>query len=188
MSMPYRIISCSRCDLYETSLNMYGFFVWRDPQNREFHIDRELGICRDCRTVTPIERLPDHDEFDEAEEAFLSGFWRKRSLRKKIYRSFWKDSLIEKALDPESGYEVLRAVMALKRTPVCLVCGSSSVSTMPIPYGHNPSSEDPVPTGTIHPGCGGELIISGSGGERIAMSRYKNVYSLEGQLIDRTPA
>ena len=185
MSMPYRIISCSRCDLYETSLKMYGFFVWRDPQSRECHIDRELGICRDCHTLPPIERLPDRDEFDEAEEAFLSGYWRKRSLRKKIYRSFWNDSLIQKALDPGSGYEVLRAVMALKRTPVCLVCGSSDVSKMPIPYGHDPSSAALVPTGTIHPGCGGELFICGSGGERIAVRQNKNVYDLEGQLIDR---
>lgn len=186
MSVPYRIVTCTDCNVQEDSLILNGYFVWRDNQNREASLDRELGICRDCCTVTPIERLPDRDEFDEAEEAFLAGFWRKRSLRRKIYRSFWRPSLIQKALDPASGFEVLRQVMALHRGPVCLACGSPDVSTMPIPYGHDTASEEPVPTGTIHPGCGGELLVRGSGGERVAVMIYKNVYDIHGQFVERT--
>jgi hypothetical protein len=118
-----------------------GYFVWRDSQNRETRFNRELGICRDCCTVTPIERLPNRFEFNEAEEAFLAGFWRRRSFRKNNYRSFETNNLIEQALDPTSGFEVLRQVMALRRRPVCLACGSPDVSTMPIPYDHDTASE-----------------------------------------------
>ena len=188
MSVPYRNVSCTGCDLQQTSLVLYGFFVWRGAQNREWYIDRELGICRDCCTVTPSERLPDRDEFNEAEEAFLAGFWRKRCLRKKVYRSIWNKSLIQKALDPASRYEVLQAVMNWQRGPVCLSCGSTAVSTMPIPYGHDTSSVDPVPTGTIHPGCGGELLDFGSGGERVAVQMFKNVFDIQGQFIERLDA
>lgn len=186
MSVTYRNVTCTDCDLHQTSLVLYGGFVWRDAQNREWHFGRELGICRDCGGVTPIERLPDRDEFDEAEEAFLAGFWRKRSLRKKVYRSFWRKSLIQNALDPASGFEVLRAVMNLRRGPVCLECGCPDVSTMPIPYGHDSSSVEPFHTGTIHPGCGGELLVYGSGDERIAVGMYKNVFDIQGQFVERT--
>ena len=186
MSVPYRIVTCTNCNLEEASLILNGYFVWRDSQNRETSFDRELGICRDCCTVTPIECLPDRDEFNEAEEAFLASSWHKRSLRKKIHQSFWKTSLIEKALDLSSGYEVLREVMGLQRGPMCLACGSPDVSTIPIPYGHKTSSIELVPTGTIHPGCGGELMVSGSGDERIAVRMYKNVFDINGQFVERT--
>ena len=185
MSVPYRIVTCTDCNLQEASLILNGYFVWRDSNGSEASFDRELGICRDCCTVTPIERLPDRDEFDEAEEAFLAGFWRKRSLRKKIYRRFWRKSLIQEALDPNSGFEVLRQVMALHRGPVCLACGSPDVSTMPIPYGHDTALEAPVPTGTIHPGCDGELLVRGSGRERVAVMIYKNVFDIHGQFVER---
>ena len=185
MSMPYRMVTCTNCSLQEASLILHGYFVWRDNQNREASIDRELGICRDCCTVSPIECLPNRGAFEDADEAFLAGFWRKRSLKKKIYRSIWRESLIQQALDPASGFAVLRQVMALHRGPVCLACGSAHVSTMPIPYGHDTDSEEPVPTGTIHPGCGGELLVRGSGGERVAVMIYKNVYDIHGQFVDR---
>ena len=165
---------------------LYGYFVWRDDQNREASLDRELGICRDCRAVTPIECLPDRDEFNEAEEVFLAGYLRKSYLRKKIYRSFWKKSLIEEALDPASGFAVLRQVMALSRGQVCLACGSDDVSTIQIPYGHDTASVEPVQTGTVHPGCEGELLVHGSGEERVSVMMYKNVYDIHGQFVERT--
>ena len=35
MSVPYRIVTCTNCNLEEASLILNGYFVWRDSQNRE---------------------------------------------------------------------------------------------------------------------------------------------------------
>ena len=59
---------------------------------------------------------------------------------------------------------------------------------MPIPYGHDTSSVETVQTGTIHPSCGGELLVRGSGGERIAVMMFKNVFDIHGQFAERTEA
>lgn len=188
MSVPYKVVSCSVCGYSQWNLILVGSFVWRDSTNREYSIDRELGYCRYCENIVAMERLPSLDEFDKARDAFHASYIRKKFIAARLDRDPLRQDLIADALDPSGGFEVLEAVMSLGRGPVCLRCGADQVEAIPIPASDFLDARNGVPTGFLHPGCGGEFFARGSGGNRIAPSIEKRVYDIFGQLIETIPA
>lgn len=188
MSVPYRIVSCSACKLSQFSTILNGYFVWRDPEYREYDIDRELAVCRGCNGIVPKEKFPNQDLFQKAKEIYYASFFKRKFLAARTRQDDYGSSLINKAIRREERFEVLEAVMGLRRRPVCLSCGSANVSAIPIPDNHDVRSEKFHRTSMMHPGCGGELLVRGSGGERIAVHLYKRTYDIRGNLVKVTEA
>lgn len=188
MSVPYRIISCSGCELSQSSTILNGIFVWRDSNYRERDIDRELAVCRGCGDIVPKEKFPKQDLFQKAKEIYHSGALKRKWLGALRRQDDFTPSIIEDAISHDEGFEVLEAVMNLKRRPGCLFCGSADVSAISIPDNLDMLGEDVHRTSTLHPGCGGELLMRGSGGRRIAMRLYKRIYDIHGTLHEITDA
>jgi hypothetical protein len=165
---------------------LYGKFKWRNSVGHEYRFDRELGICRDCQKVVAIEKLPSKDDFENAKRIFHTGFMKKWVFATIIADNCRSDAA-NKAVRSDSGFDVLEEVMELRRGPVCLTCGSAHISAIPMPHIHNFRGIQRIPTGVLHPGCGGELSINSSGSTRFAFKLYENVYNTSGQLIERHP-
>lgn len=83
MSVPYRIISCSACGLNQFTNVLNEYFVWRDPEYREYNIDCELAICRGCNAIVPKEKFPNQDLFQKAKEIYYAGFLKLNGLQPK---------------------------------------------------------------------------------------------------------
>ena len=184
--MPYQEIACSSCGNGKWSVILWGQFVWRDNEQREFFIDRELGFCRDCEQIVAKEKLPSRDDYNEAKDAFHAGFLRRLFITSRLDRNPFQRSLVAEALDRRSGFEVLEAVMALGREPVCLQCGSDRVFAIPIPETDGRWDCSWIPTGVKHPDCGGEFLVRGSGGNRVAVRLYKRSYDTRGRFLEAT--
>jgi hypothetical protein len=186
MSVTFKIITCASCGYGAFSTILNGRFKWRNSVGHEYWFDRELGICRDCQKVVAIEKLPSKDDFENAKRIFHAGFMKKWVFGRIIADNCRSDA-VKNAVRSDSNFDVLEEVMELRRGPVCVTCGSAHISAIPMPHIHNLQGVEPIPTGVLHPSCGGELFIQSSGGTRFTMKMYENVYNTSGQLIERHP-
>ena len=176
MSVSYEIISCDTCDYQGTSLVAAGKFVWKSGQ-REHWIDRSLALCQSCQGVVAIEKFPDLAMFQDARKR-RSSFWRRALGR------FGEDAAGK--LAKEECFTVLEQVMELGRRPVCLTCGQHDVEPILLPKGGSRDASIRQ-LGMVHPGCGGQLTVQGSGGVRIALTRMTRIYDTEGQFVGERP-
>lgn len=142
-------------------------------KGQTFQFDRRLGLCIDCNKIVAIEDLPDAATMERA-----------RSIRatytgQPLFRLLEPD--YAKYLASQVGFDVLEAVMALDRQPVCLECGKSVVR--PIDGKEGVKSKTPVSLNLGHPWCAGTLQAKSSGGLRMSVRAKTRVYSIKGQLI-----
>lgn len=175
MSMPFQIISCVKCGCGAMSSILYGGFVWRDDQRREAAMSRELGYCLDCARIVAKEKLPTPDCLTEPSEPAAASFFERLLAKVKRDRT-----------SPRASLKVLEAVIKLGRKPVCLDCGSDQVISIPIPK-RDRNDDSLAPTGVMHPDCGGEFVVKGSGGTRFRFILVKRVYDINGRLIETKP-
>lgn len=186
MSVPYETITCDGCSYRQNTLITAGKFVWKSG-GQEFWFDRELAVCHTCRAVVAMEKFPDEERLQKLERQHRELEERKRLIAKR-QSNFLHGLLgrfgekIEEYQLREDGYSVLQEVRALQRDPVCLTCGNTSVT--PIIRTAGGSNDTSVRSlGVVHPGCGGQLKIQGSGNNRIAPAEVTRIYDINGQKI-----
>ena len=177
MSVPFEIIECERCDYIQTTLVTAGKFVWT-VGTEEFWFDRELGVCVDCQAVVAMEKFPDPALLSAAQKR-RNGFWNKLTKR------YGNDEAGH--LASYAGFSVVESVMSLGRKPVCLSCGGSHVQRLALPDDGESNNTAVCLLHITHPGCGGELTIRGSGGERVAPMEVTRIYDIHGQQISERP-
>lgn len=172
MSITFLSFTCTNCDFQGSSFATTGRFLY-SHRGQTFQFERRLGLCLDCNKIVAIEDLPDDETMARA-----------RSIRanytgQPLLRFLEPD--YAKYLASQGGFDVLEAVLALDRQPVCLECGKSAVRRINRPDGV--SSKRPVSLNLGHPWCAGTLQVQGSGGLRIGIRAKTYVYSIQGHLI-----
>jgi len=173
MSVPYHIITCDNCDYRQHSLVGTGWHLWRKG-SAEFSFRRQLGICAQCCGLVAMERFPPEAVFVEARRC-------RRNRLRRLLRWFGGDEAGK--LASEAGFEVLEAIMDMKRPPVCLTCGQARATPLDSVLLINPADRTVRRLGILHPGCGGMLMAQGSGANRIAMLEMVRVYDVSGRII-----
>lgn len=146
-------------------------------------MDRELGICRSCEQIVPKERLPSTYEFARAMEVREADVREHRALSDCSKWPALRSDLVKMVLAWNGEFDVLKAVMNLRREPVCLECASSDVSAIPRPHEHCYGEGRSLPLGTLHLGCGGELFIRRGEG-RMAFGLPVRTYDILGRLLE----
>ena len=177
MSVPYEIIECERCGYAASTLVTAGKFVWSDG-GEEYWFNRELAICNDCECVVAMEKFPDPTVLAAARKR-LGSFWRK------FTKKFGDDDA--GIMARSKGLSVAERVLALRRKPVCLSCGSPNVAPLPRLDGGGSANTQVRSLGIAHPGCGGTLTIHGSGGDRVAPMEVTLIYNIQGKKTGERP-
>ena len=164
MSVPSYSILCTQCDYRSSSNATNGQYYYKDDDG-QFNLERQLGWCNDCQSITAIE--------DFSDAAKVAG-----GIRSKLYsirrdtgtvfanilnvlfksRREWLDSTIETINGYAKYIELAKARTGQER---CLKCSSYVV----VPY--KPAKEGggldvhgfmyhgERNTNFEHPGCGG---------------------------------
>ena len=58
MSVPYYSILCTQCDYRSSSRANHGCYYYKDDEG-QFNLERQLGWCNGCQSITPIEDFSD---------------------------------------------------------------------------------------------------------------------------------
>jgi hypothetical protein len=206
MSAPAVMFGCDRCEFRASAMANWGIFNYQ-VENDTIPVERQLGWCRSCDTVTPAEVLPTRDSLNAAQA-------RRDSLQAQIQdarnalqsEQSWIARLfgVSPRLPPDiqdlqfvqfalsqTVADWQRALDALKgRTsrPRCLLCGAHCESYLPSMSGLSEQDDDDdtsVPIGFMHPKCGGQLT-AWLPGIRWSVRLRRRTYDLEGRLISET--
>lgn len=169
MSLPARTYLCSDCDFRQGVTGLWGVSEYVFPNNIRLPVQGCLGWCDECGGLAAVEILPEREGSAKIGTA---------------------------------GQEL--PVLPV-RLPRCLICGSTRVMT-PLVTTQEKSSESeepgpPIfggtvkekrneigkrkPTRFIHPGCGGELLMSFEEGLRFALRPSIRLYTPNGDFIER---
>lgn len=192
MSMTYYIFECTACHMTEYSYKSWGYFEYRIPEDLSSPVDRSMGVCRDCRTVVPLERLPSLDDVlrrkVSAEEALKRLSPHRFSPRRWIKLSQSDQKMRDYLVQDLKKISVIEKISMNGRLPVCLMCGSYDAYYLNIPSSCDRTRSDAWHTNGIHPGCGGRIAARGSGGMRIRLAhRVIRTYDEEGQFLAAEP-
>ena len=138
-----------------------GLFYYVD-QGSELKVDREIGRCCGCNSLTAIESFTNstkliqkHDKQTQDLKAEYRSIWRY------LIQSFFRKQKIDNANSLAGIAKKLYLNNIRKGTEKCLSCGSMKI----IPFGCDYSLEYDVilhtgtkDTGFKHPDCGGQII------------------------------
>jgi hypothetical protein len=171
VSVPYTVIKCSRCTTRWSSGVLFGGFTYILRRGRTLTVDRMLGWCQQCRSLTAVERLPLLVDLDDIRASLKDLSARQRVSRptERPMLQYEIDRLKQKLSEQRS---VTRFLKTRKSPPRCLNCSSINV--------------EPVAPGFRHPGCGGVLDLQPSR-DRVSFILEERYYSVEGRRVD-TPS
>ena len=175
MSVTFFDIRCDQCNFLGTSLATSGCYLW-EHEAGVFQFERQLGLCLDCNEVVAIEDFPNDATMKRAREIH------KTYTGKPLLRFLEKD--YAKYLASQKGFTILEKVLMLQRSPVCLVCGNSSVLEMRCL--ENLAKDEKRSLGFGHPGCSGTLYAQSAGALRFGIRPATYTYDIDGQLISTT--
>ena len=175
MSIPFLNITCDACSFSGSSLATFGLFFWSDKE-QVFPIDRQLGLCGECDDIVAMEYFPGPKVVERA-----------KGIRQKyegppLWRHLEKNEA--KYLASQTDFDLFERIIALKRPPVCLTCGGSSVHPIKLPEGAD--GDVPIDLDIKHRGCSGHLRVQGSGGLRMGMRPITYTYDIHGHLLSTT--
>ena len=202
MSMPYLEFTCNRCGVKGDSTVRWGRFSY---EGRAGLIDvrRDVGWCSSCGALAPVETLPDR----KAVQSLLTSIAEKvtvardrksaamhgRSRRARIFNAS-KHAREIAALDREVSYqeealheanELLFFLEHRESEARCLQCGETDFRPLVfdiLPIGFLEQPGPPVPTETLHPGCGGRFQVQHSGDSLMKVLSHR-IYDREGRLL-----
>ena len=177
MSIPFLTFTCDSCDYHSSSFVTFGEFLW-NYDGQTFNFDRQLGLCKDCKEIVAMEKLPDADVMDRARKIHAT------YAGPPLFLFQEKDKA--KYLASQEGFNVLERVMELRRPPVCLKCGGSDVQPLvlpEVPHGAKRTDMAQTPLGVKHPGCGGQLQVKDSGGLRLGLNPVAYYFGIDGQAF-----
>ena len=175
MSIPFLKITCDGCSFSGSSSATFGLFLWSDKE-QVFPIDRQLGVCEICDEIVAMEYLPDSKVVEQA-----------RGIRQKyagppLWRHDEKNEA--KYLASQADFDLFERIIALKRPPVCLTCGGSSVHPIKLP--ESADRDVPIDLDIKHLGCSGHLRVQGSGGLRMGIRPITRWYDIFGKFLDES--
>lgn len=177
MSVPFLTFTCDSCDYGSSSFVTFGEFLW-NYDGQTFNIEPQLGLCRDCKAIVAMEKLPDADVMDRAREIHST------YTGPQLFRFQEEDEA--KYLASQQSFIVLERVMKLQRPPVCLQCGGSGVQPLILPELPDRAQRADIaltPLEVKHPGCGGEFQVQGSGKTRISLAPVTYYFNIEGKAF-----
>ena len=173
MSIQPVIYRCDKCDFSASSMVNWGNFHYLDGK-KLLSLNRKLGWCDSCATLTPIEVLPSLDELAHSqqkcekmlqeyqlayESLMLKRTWfaRLMGLKPKLPDDLMNIKMDINALDEDMSE--LKASLAYlsgrKSPPRCLKCGSQEVSSLSLFPAHKAvAAQIQV---FKHPNCGGAV-------------------------------
>lgn len=119
-----------------------------------------------------VEGIPSQEMFERARDLHPS-------LKGKISVILERDEA--KWLAYQNDFDLLERVMKMNRPPVCLKCGADAVTPLTLPPEAN--SDTLKELGMIHPGCGGKLMVKGSGRMRISLWPITYFFDINGKFL-----
>jgi hypothetical protein len=175
MSIPFLNITCDACSFSGSSLATFGLFLW-SYKGQVFPIDRQLGVCEECDEIVAMEYFPDPKVVERAKGI------RQKHVGPPLWRHVEKNEA--KYLASQPDFDLFERIIALKRPPVCLTCGGSSVHLIKLP--EDADGDLPIDLNIKHWGCSGHLKVQGSGGLRMGMRSITRQYDIFGQFLDES--
>lgn len=162
MSMPFTQFSCDRCEFTADSTVLWGMFTYQLEDGQTMNVDRCLGWCHQCNTVTAIEDLSGEgarNQISEAEQELASiinksGIW---NLLNRLFSSHARLQEINHWHEKKADGERTLAFLAHRSDPPrCLFCSSTAVAKLP--QARNVDRDNQLAIGFTHPECGGQLF------------------------------
>ena len=96
--MPSVLLNCNKCDYSSSDMALSGLFYYVD-QGSELKVDREIGRCCGCNSLTAIESFTNstkliqkHDKQTQDSRAEYRSIWRY------LIQSFYRKQKIDKRL------------------------------------------------------------------------------------------
>lgn len=186
MSVEPTVFTCDKCDFKASSTVVWGRFYYQVEDERLIFLNRRLGWCLSCKTLSPVEDLSiekvTHDEIREC-EAELSDFENRGFLRKHLAGSKKKERIAYVRQRLEENLRLVEIPRSRKLPPRCLICSGNQIVShkFSTSIDGDPSGK-PFPTGFVHPDCGGNIVAS-SAGIRLMMRIKSRAYTTEGIFI-----
>lgn len=176
MSTPFLTFRCKGCDYCQTSFVAVGRFVWVHD-SKLFNFYPKIGVCSDCTEIVAIEGIPDPAVFKRA-QALHPSLKGNISVVLKNEPAKW--------LAYQEHFDLLEQIMMQERSPVCLKCGGVNHQEIKFPEvreGERLTDITETPLGIIHPVCGGELYVVGSGCMRLGVTPKTHYFDLRGKYL-----
>lgn len=180
--MPFLVFRCNQCDFKGNDMVTWGPFSYLSGF-KFIPLERQLGWCPDCAKFVPVEILP-------TSESLISGAAQVESLRNAVEarrkyeipnRSWFKGlfkhtemshEFIMLKCDLHVCKQTLKqakaraaALSGRSAKPKCLECGSINAYALTMTMQAAGDERNPapaIPSGVLHPGCGGEFQVAHS--------------------------
>lgn len=138
MPAPYNYY-CTNCDFTGCSMSTWGSHCYKLRENT-IPINRKIGICHTCNSITSVEVLPDKERLEKLKTTSSN----KNFIEKE-----------KKRLQLLSGRE---------SDARCLSCGSHDFDVIPHPEAPKDRDKTKTPwrTGLKHKDCGGRIYMKQS--------------------------
>ena len=193
MSMPSYSILCTQCDYKSSERATWGLYYYRDAEGR-FNLERQLGWCNGCQSITAIEDFGDTAEAADKIKFELEFIRRDTgtvfsNILNVILpsRRKWLSDSLTKINNHAKYIQLAQERIGQER---CLTCGSHVVKPYkPIREGggfketgdfmlHGQHGTD-----VEHPGCGG-MFYEKADKMRFSMVSYSKFYATDGVFLE----
>ena len=200
MSMPFKIVSCKKCEFSAPMTCLWGMFEYDLGATGTLELARGLGWCDSCSTIVPAEMLPNARDHAATASAALSAgedlveriatlrggrFTVRRFAFSLGYRSR-RISELQKELksnrETVESHRKMADLLSRRTSPSrCLSCGRSDVHYLEREI---PGVRPPARLSLNHPGCGGELWIEKPQLDiRVNIQPVRRRYDAEGRFL-----
>jgi hypothetical protein len=154
-------IHCTGCDLTATTTTLSRPFVYCED-DVQLNVPRQYGWCVDCDSIVPMEALHEIPQTIADSLAQLAEALDKLSAKPVWYRFFYSREVLSSLSIKAKEIALLQKLITHReKDEKCLTCGSGQCESID---GLNnradmPSIDQPWPTRSLHPGCGGEFML-----------------------------
>ena len=192
MSMPSYSILCTQCDYESSGRAIWGRYYYKDDEG-QFNLERQLGWCNGCQSITPIEDFSDAAKVAGNIRSDLYFIRRDTAtvfanILNVLFKS--RRESLGSTIDNISGYaKYIQLAEERVGQERCLTCGSHVVQPYnPIREGGGFKSRGDFmyhgehKTDFEHPGCGG-MFYEKAHKMRFSMVFYTKLYTTEGGFI-----
>lgn len=186
MSVEPTVFTCDKCDFKASSKIVWGRFYYQAAADRLIPLNRSLGWCSSCKTLTPVEDLSirkvTYDEIREY-EAELFDFESRGFLKKRLVGSKKKERIAYVRRCLEENLKLVDILRSRQSPPRCLICSDTQVILHKfLTIADDDNSGKPRLTGFVHPDCGGNIIASNAGISLMVQMKSR-AYTTEGIFI-----
>lgn len=199
MSLQATTFYCTGCDFQQGNAGTWGIREYVLPNGVRLPVDWNLGWCEDCAGLAAVEVLSEDGRQKDLKEAEVElaahpprpvrRWWQlhryvlNRAWHNRVRE--WEHSQLRLQCKLDDAHDALDLLRKRNQPCRCLACGSHRVHA-PLVTNAEPwnDPEQPLRTGFLHPGCGGELWMR-EADIRFAMRPSVRRYSPEGDLLEK---